>query len=75
MHTVLLTMARLACPVGMALMTWMMVRGSRRGDTSAAAGTADPLRKDASQVEALRTEIELLKADRAYHTQPAAGAP
>jgi hypothetical protein len=58
MDSLFLGLAALACPVGMGLMMWMMMRG--HGNDSA--GTEDQSRQ---QVEALRAEIERLKADRA----------
>jgi hypothetical protein len=69
MQSVLLGVAALACPVGMGLMMWMMMRGERRPDVSAAAA---PVGGDqASQIDVLRAEIEQLKAERA--ARPAAG--
>lgn len=55
MQSVLLGLAVLACPVGMGLMMWMMMRGRRKdpGDTSE------------EQVAQLRAEVERLKTDRA----------
>jgi hypothetical protein len=47
MQSVLLVAATLACPVGMGVMTWMMMRG--HGGTP--------------QIEELRAEIERLKAE------------
>lgn len=58
MHSLFLGLAVLACPVGMGLMMWMMMRG--HGNKTA--GTDDQSRQ---QVDTLRTEIEQLKADRA----------
>jgi hypothetical protein len=58
MHSLFLGLAVLACPVGMGLMMWMMMRGNGNKTT----GTVDQSRQ---QVDALRTEIEQLKADRA----------
>ncbi len=57
----------LACPVGVGLMMWTMMRGQRSGNNAAGAGSASPVRggDQSSQVAALRTEIEQLKADRA----------
>jgi hypothetical protein len=53
----------------MGLMMWMMMRGERRPDVSAAAA---PVGGDqASQIDVLRAEIEQLKAERA--ARPAAG--
>jgi hypothetical protein len=65
MHSLFLALAVLACPVGMGLMMWMMMRG-HGNDT---AGSVDQSRQ---QVDALRTEIEQLKADRATD-HPAGG--
>jgi hypothetical protein len=58
MHSLFLGLAVLACPVGMGLMMWMMMRG-HGNDT---AGTENQSRQ---QVDALRAEVEQLKADRA----------
>jgi hypothetical protein len=69
MQSVLLGLAALACPVGMGLMMWMMMRGERRPDSSAAPA---PVGDQASQIAALRAEIEQLKVDRA--AGPAAGS-
>lgn len=59
-------LAALACPVGMGLMMWMMMRGQRR-DTPASdnnePGPGDG-RDRATELAELRAEIERLKADR-----------
>lgn len=54
MEGLLLMIAVLACPAGMGLMMWMMMR--RRRPT-----TADKQ----EQVDALRAEVDALKAERA----------
>ena len=59
MQSLLLGVAVLACPVGMGLMMWMMMRGQSK-DT---AGSEDDSRQQ--EVQALRAEIERLKAQRA----------
>jgi hypothetical protein len=59
MQSLLLGVAVLACPVGMTLMMWMMMRG--QGKETAAS-------EDHSwqqEAEVLRAEIEQLKAQRA----------
>ena len=53
------TLALLACPVGMGLMMWMMMRGQNNSTSGQAQGPADR-----GEVDALRAEIEALKADR-----------
>lgn len=58
MEALLLGIAALACPVGMGLMMWLMMRGQKRD----AGDTRDD---EQQQVEQLRAEIEQLKADRA----------
>jgi hypothetical protein len=63
LHSVLLGLAQLACPVGMGLMMWMLIRGQRVRDTSAAGSPVASGGDHASDVDALRAEIELLKAD------------
>jgi nitrogen fixation-related uncharacterized protein len=59
MQSLLLGVAILACPVGMGLMMWMMMRGQSK-DTAA---SEDHSRQH--EVQALRAEIEQLKAQRA----------
>lgn len=52
--------AALACPAGMGLMMWMMMRGQRghAGDSNGAGET------NAQQVIAMRAEIDQLKAQQ-----------
>ena len=59
MQSLLLGVAILACPVGMGLMMWMMMRG--QGQDSAASED----HSSQQEVQALRAEIEQLKAQRA----------
>lgn len=56
MQTLFLGVAVLACPVGMGLMMWLMMRGGKNR------GGGDP---GGQQVAQLRAEIDELKADRA----------
>ena len=63
MEGALLAAAVLACPVGMGVMMWMMMRGARHSDAAANPGT--PAGDQAAQIDALRSEIEELKAERA----------
>jgi hypothetical protein len=55
----LYALALLACPVGMGLMMWIMMRGQNNSTPQA----QQPA--DRGEVDALRTEVEALKADRA----------
>lgn len=55
MESLLLALAVLACPVGMGLMMWVMMRGKRK-DADDAGGQ--------QQVAQLRAEINQLQADR-----------
>jgi len=57
MQSVLLGVAALACPVGMGLMMWLMMRGHGQATTPIAGATSQ-------QVDELRAEIERLKAER-----------
>jgi hypothetical protein len=59
MQSLLLGVAVLACPVGMGLMMWMMMRD----DSKDTGGSQDPSWQ--REVQALRAEIEQLKAQRA----------
>jgi hypothetical protein len=65
MESAFYTLAVLACPVGMGLMMWMMMRGQNNRSPGEAQG-----REDRSEVDALRAEIDALKADRAARTRP-----
>ncbi|OBG38717.1 hypothetical protein [Mycobacterium sp. E3198] len=63
MQSVLLWLVTLACPVGMGLMMWQMMRGQGHGPTSAAGATSQ-------QVDELRAEIDRLKAERSTEHRP-----
>ena len=58
MQSLLLAVAVLACPVGMGLMMWMMMRGQ-------SASTASGDDHGRQEIQALRAEIEQLKGERA----------
>jgi hypothetical protein len=62
MESLFLGIAALACPVGMGLMMWMMMRGRRK---------PSPDTGGEQQVMQLREEIDQLKAQR--EAQPAKG--
>lgn len=59
MQSLLVGVAVLACPVGMGLMMWMMMRGQGK-DTATSEDHGSQ-----QEVQALRAEIEQLKAQRA----------
>lgn len=62
MGTAFYTLALLACPVGMGLMMWMMMRGqNNEDDATGQAGHSS----DRREVDALRAQIEALKAEHA----------
>jgi hypothetical protein len=63
MAALLYGVAVLACPIGMGLMMWMMMRGQRR-DTSGLAASSAPTDR-AGEIDELRGEIAQLKAGRA----------
>lgn len=67
MDGTLLALAALACPVGMGVMMWLMMRGrhDHGGHGSAGAQQQDP------EIAELRAEVERLKADRAQRQSPA----
>jgi hypothetical protein len=68
MQALLYGVAVLACPVGMGLMMWMMMRGQRTsGADTAGAKAGEP---SSQQVAALRAEIDQLKSDRAARRAP-----
>ncbi|WP_043735035.1 MULTISPECIES: hypothetical protein [Nocardia] len=61
MDSVLLTLAVLACPIGMGAMMFMMMRGNRHD-------SGDDTRQ--IELDTLRAEIEHLKADRQAEHRP-----
>jgi hypothetical protein len=65
MDALLLTIALLACPVGMGVIMWMMMRG--QGKRSGRDGQ--------HEVARLRAEIYQLKAERAHRPQKLRGHP
>jgi len=58
MQSLFLGVAALACPVGMGLMMWMMMRGQNKNGGDAGG-------QSQQQVDELRTEIDQLKSERA----------
>jgi hypothetical protein len=62
MQSLLLGVAALACPVGMGLMMWMMMRDQSKHTA------ASEYPSGHQEVQALRAEIEELKAQRADRT-------
>lgn len=62
-------LALLACPVGMGVMMWLMMRGSRAGGTS----QGPPESATDGEVARLRREVEDLRADRHGDTRNPAG--
>jgi hypothetical protein len=62
MQSLFLGVAALACPVGMGVMMWMMMRDQSK-DTAASEHYGGQ-----QEVQALRAEIEELKAQRAGRT-------
>lgn len=64
MDGALLTLALLACPVGMGLMMWMMMRNNGESKTSQADQGDQQVSLADHEVAELRAEIEQLKAER-----------
>lgn len=64
MSSVFYTLALLACPVGMGLMMFMMMRGRDKTPANQAQSA------DRAEIEGLRAEIEALKAARATEIAP-----
>jgi hypothetical protein len=65
MQSLLAAAATLACPVGMGLMMWIMMRGHGR--------THQTINPGSQQIEELRAEIGRLKAERATDTGSGSG--
>ncbi len=60
MAQLLYPLALLACPVGMGLMMWMMMRGGKSTDTA----PQDPARTSADELTRLRAEVDQLRAEQ-----------
>ena len=60
MPTIFYSLAVLACPVGMGLMMWMMMRGGKQSPQDSSAP-----QDSAAELARLRTEIEELRAAQA----------
>lgn len=69
MDGTLLALAALACPVGMGVMMWLMMRGQHDHGGHGAVGAQQD-----REIAELRAEVERLKADQAQR-QSAAGEP
>ncbi|MGH3520330.1 MAG: hypothetical protein ACRDQ7_23685 [Haloechinothrix sp.] len=61
MELLLISLAVLACPVGMGVMMWMMMRGNKQKDSSSAPPKATGTDAELAQ---LRAELDQLKAER-----------
>jgi hypothetical protein len=66
MQTLLYGVAVLACPIGMGVMMWMMMRGQRRDASGTSLGSAATER--AAEISALRAEVAQLRTDRAVQS-------
>ncbi|MGH3468014.1 MAG: hypothetical protein ACRDQF_09825, partial [Thermocrispum sp.] len=64
----LLALAALACPVGMGVMMWLMMRGRHDHGGHGSAGAQQD-----REIAELRAEVQRLKADRAQRQSPAGG--
>ena len=70
MTELLFALALLACPVGMGLMMWFMMRGKKAGAGTPAARAVDP------EATRLRSELDQLRAaQRESGRKTVAGSP
>ena len=60
MTQILYTLALLACPVGMGLMMWFMMRGMKHGNESDAPSSSSPAAD--AELTKLRAEVDQLRA-------------
>lgn len=74
MESVLLTLALLACPIGMGLMMWYMAGGMRRdGATRPAPPRAESVEDLRAEQRRLEDDIERLSGSREERTSHTAG--
>ncbi|TFD21514.1 DUF2933 domain-containing protein [Cryobacterium sp. TMS1-13-1] len=62
MTQTLYTLALLACPVGMGLMMWFMMRGMKHGNESDAPSSPSPSPAADAELTKLRAEVDQLRA-------------
>lgn len=70
MLELLYPLALLACPVGMGLMMWMMMRGKGHGSASSPAANADELTRLRAEVDQLRAGQRVADADVTRSANP-----
>jgi len=76
MPEALYALALLACPVGMGLMMWFMMRGGKHPRPEAPPERSAQLSASDAAVAALRAEVDQLRAEqRDSHRPGEAGAP
>lgn len=63
MNQVLYALAVLACPVGMGMMMWLMMRSNKNPSRDAAPATASE-----AEVAQLRAEVDRLRAAKSFAT-------
>lgn len=70
MTEALFALALLACPVGMGLMMWFMMRGSKASPTQAAPTEAAELTRLRAEVDQLRAGQRDSSADPSHPSRP-----